>query len=75
MLDKGSTSALLKGSWDVVSKVTSTVIGVISISKDTNLPVILFTESPDPLSIIWRFMGSFKFRKCLSCRQSQPRYL
>ena len=41
---------LLGGSWDLVSKVISTLIGVISNYKYSYLFLTLFTKSHDPLS-------------------------
>ena len=43
------TSRLLKGSWDLVSKVISTLIGVISI---VTLCITLVSKSHDPLSTL-----------------------
>ena len=40
-------TALLGGSWDLVSKVITTLIGVISI---VTLTITLVTKSHDPLS-------------------------
>ena len=44
---------LLGGSWDLVSKVISTLIGVISIVA---LIITLVTKSHDPLSSVYKFL-------------------
>ena len=45
-----STSDMLGGSWDLVSKVISTLIGVIS---TVTLIITLVTKSHDPLSAVF----------------------
>ena len=50
---------LLGGSWDLVSKVISTLSGVISVVTSI---ITLVTKSHDPLSISLRAVGVWWFR-------------
>ena len=58
----GRTELLLGGSWDLVSRVISTLIGVISI---VTLIITLVTKSQDPLSIrvVQGFMNMVQRRR------------
>ena len=63
-----STSDMLGGSWDLVSKVISTLIGVIS---TVTLIITLVTKSHDPLSAV--FVVFITVKKTLALVLAQGR--